>query len=179
MARENVCCFTGHRPQTLLADAPDFDPAALRPVLREEIRTLVQAGVDSFYTGMAMGADLWCAQAVLDLRAEYPRLRLLAAIPYPEQAKGFDGESQALYRRIYDACDERVVLCPRYTRICMQMRNEYMVNRSGHVLALYAGYKGGTRNTLLYAKRRGLRILVINPFTLNRIPIYPVSPDCH
>lgn len=50
---------------------------------------------------------------------------------------------------------------PNYSLSCFQIRNEYMVNHSYRVIAVYNGEAGGTRNTLNYAKKKGIEIIVI------------------
>ena len=50
---------------------------------------------------------------------------------------------------------------PSYSPACFQIRNEYMVNHSNRVIAVYNGEAGGTRNTLKYAKNRDVEIVVI------------------
>jgi uncharacterized phage-like protein YoqJ len=47
----------------------------------------------------------------------------------------------------------------------MRERNEYMVDNSAHLIAVCNGSKGGTQETLRYAKQKGLRIVTIDPRT--------------
>ena len=45
----------------------------------------------------------------------------------------------------------------------MQKRNQYMVNSSDIVIAVWSGSKGGTGNCVNYAKMQKKEIIVINP----------------
>jgi uncharacterized phage-like protein YoqJ len=45
----------------------------------------------------------------------------------------------------------------------MQKRNEYMVDNSDIVIAVWDGSKGGTYNCVKYAEKLGKKIIVINP----------------
>ena len=45
----------------------------------------------------------------------------------------------------------------------MQERNEYMLKNSSLVIALFNGCAGGTKSTILKAKKMGLKIDVIQP----------------
>lgn len=50
-----------------------------------------------------------------------------------------------------------------YSPKVYQIRNEWMVNHSNRVIAVYNGKIGGTRNTLLYAcKLAGVEIIKID-----------------
>lgn len=45
----------------------------------------------------------------------------------------------------------------------MQERNQYMINNSSLVIALYNGLNGGTKSTIAYAKRQGKEVVIIKP----------------
>ena len=42
---------------------------------------------------------------------------------------------------------------------CYQVRNKWMVDRSNLVIAVFNGKKSGTKNTVEYAKRKGIRVM--------------------
>ena len=42
---------------------------------------------------------------------------------------------------------------------CYQVRNEWMVDRSNLVRAVFNGQKSGTKNTVDYAKRKDVRVM--------------------
>ena len=44
----------------------------------------------------------------------------------------------------------------------MMRRNRYMVDRSSLLLACFDGQTGGTMNTILYAQRSGLKVILID-----------------
>ena len=44
-----------------------------------------------------------------------------------------------------------------------QRRNEWMVDHSGRVIAVYTGERGGTRNTIAYAKQQHIPCVMIMP----------------
>lgn len=46
-----------------------------------------------------------------------------------------------------------------YLAGCYQVRNEWMVDRSNLVIAVFTGQKSGTKNTVDYAKRKGIRVV--------------------
>ena len=47
-----------------------------------------------------------------------------------------------------------------YHKGVFQQRNVWMVDRSNRVIAYYNGIAGGTRNTIKYAKKREIEIVV-------------------
>lgn len=53
------------------------------------------------------------------------------------------------------------VICPSYNAEAYQRRNEWMVDHSAHVIAVFNGEKGGTKNTVDYAEKHGIQIEII------------------
>lgn len=162
--REHTCCFTGHRPSRLPWKHDEGDPAcaALKGRIGEALEKLYDKGYRHFISGMARGADLYFAEAVLALREQRPGVTLEAAVPCRSQADSWSGEERARYQGILERCDVETMVQQNYTRDCMLRRNRYMVERSGAVLAVYDGMgAGGTMYTLSYAMDQGLETVIL------------------
>lgn len=160
-----TCCFTGHRPDKLPWGLDERDPrcAALKQSLAREIEGLYRRGFRHFISGMAMGCDLYFAQAALELRAKYPELSVEGAVPCPTQADRWPDALRRRWRDILDRCDLETVVQQRYDRWCMLRRDRYMVDRSAAVLAVFDGTPGGTQYTLNYAMDHNREILLLDP----------------
>jgi uncharacterized phage-like protein YoqJ len=169
-ARENACCFTGHRPIKLRFgyDEEHPDCIKLKQMLGDEINNMRNKGVATFLSGMAMGVDIWCAEIALNLKKTYPaeKIRLVAVIPYEGQANRWSVEYRERYYNILEKADEVVTLQTQYIKGCMQARNRFMVDSSSHVIAVFNGGSGGTKSTIEYAIKRRSDVVVINPDTL-------------
>ena len=161
-----ICCsFTGHRPQKLPWRYNENDPRckAMISELDTRLDGIYQAGYRHFFCGMAIGCDFYFAEAVLRLREKYPDVSLEAVVPCLSQSDKWYDSDRMRYKAILSHCDKVNVLQQQYTADCMQKRNRYMVDRSSLLLACFDGYPGGTMNTIAYAKRKGLSIIVIDP----------------
>ena len=110
---------------------------------------------------MALGCDMYFAEAALALRELRPEVSLEAAIPCGSQPDRWPKSQRERYNGLIDRCDKVTVLQYGYTRDCMMRRNRYMVDRSSLLLACFDGHPGGTMNTILYAERESLRVIVI------------------
>lgn len=166
---EEACSFAGHRPVRFSFgyDEEDEKCSELKGFVKKEIRTLIQAGVSTFYTGMAQGVDQWGAEIVLSLKQEYSHIKLIAVLPCETQANKWSPEQRERYFSIVERCDKEVVLTPRYTPQCMLERNRHMIDRSHSLLAVYDGSgKGETRHTVRYAREKKKEIILIHPDTL-------------
>ena len=96
--------------------------------------------------------------SALSLAREGVPLRLVIAIPCPEQAKYYSARDRALYERLCAAA-ECVTLSDRYTRYCMLERNRYMVDRAGYLICYLRESRGGTYQTRAYAEMKNRCIL--------------------
>ena len=154
--RLHRCCFTGHREHKL--HRPE---AEIRKDLENAILQAIKDGFTTFITGMATGVDIWAGKTVLDLKSRYPDLKLIAAVPYEGFEKSWDSGWQKRYHDLLDKADLVQYICPHYASYAFQKRNEWMVNHSSRVIAVYSGDAGGTRNTINYAKKEAVPVEII------------------
>ena len=160
--RPGSCCFTGHRPNKLPWGFDENDPRclALKKRIADAVETACEEGYTHFLCGMAMGCDLYFAEAVLAAKERFPAITLEAAIPCLSQTDSWPEAQKQRYRHILSLCDYETVVQEQYTRDCMQRRNRYMVDHASLLIAVHDGLPGGTRSTVLYAMRQ--RIMVVN-----------------
>ncbi len=165
MERTLTCCFSGHRPDKLPWGLDEADPrcAALRASIGRELASLYRRGYRHFISGMAMGCDLYFAEAALALRETCPELTVEGAVPCPTQADRWPGAQRRRWRAILDACDLETVVQQNYDRFCMLRRDRYMVDRSSAILSVFDGTPGGTQYTLNYAMDKKLAVLLLDP----------------
>lgn len=160
-----VCCVTGHRSEKFPFPREEYAIKYMVYMerLQKEILSLICEGYCSFYTGMAEGADLDFAEVVLNLRdrEEYD-ITLTAASPYPIRPVIRETDYQRTRDEILYRCNRIDTVSPKYHKGCMQKRNQYMVDCSDLVLAIWNGEQtGGTWNTIRYARSQGKRIQYI------------------
>ncbi len=166
MSTEQVrtCCFTGHRPDKLPWGMDETDPrcVALKASMLRELEGLYRRGWRHFISGMARGADLYFAEAVLELRRSCPDVMLEGAVPCRSQADHWPGEERRRWRRILDSADVETLVQQNYDRWCMHRRDRYIVDHSSAILAAFNGTSGGTMYTLNYAMGKRLEILLLD-----------------
>ena len=163
--RMHRVCFTGHRPEKL-KQSESVIVKALETAIKEAIAE--KGKFDSVYwiacggsmidfiSGMARGGDIWAAEIVLRLRKEGANVKLICASPYEGFERGWSAEWQRRYNVILAAADLVRFICPGYSRACFQIRNEWMVDHSALVIAVFNGQPSGTKNTIDYANRKGV-----------------------
>ena len=162
--REHSCCFTGHRPQKLPWGMNEDDPRciSLKAELDARLTAIYELGYRHFLCGMAIGCDMFFAEAVLKLKEQHDDVTLEAAIPFGDQPGRWGQALRRRYNGLIDSADKVTVLQYGYTPDCMMRRNRYMVDRSSLLLACYDGRPGGTMHTILYAERSGVKVIVVD-----------------
>ena len=162
--RDKTCSFTGHRPAKLPWGSNESDERciALKKELYCRLEGVYQAGYTHFICGMAIGCDMFFAEAVLKLQEEHPEITLEAAVPCGSQPDRWTKPLRERYNAILDKCSVVNVLQIQYTPDYMQKRNQYMIDRSSLLLSCFDGRPGGTMSTILYAQRQGLKTIIID-----------------
>lgn len=154
--KERCCCFTGHRPEKMNMTESDA-----KRRIRSVLARTVAAGFNTYITGMAEGFDVWAAECVIEMKRENPDVFLVCAVPHTGFESRRSMREKERYRKIIMAADEVESVCGHYFVGCYQIRNEWMVDRSSLVIAAYSGLPSGTKNTVNYAERNGVRVINI------------------
>ena len=123
------------------------------------IGAVYDSGIKHFICGMALGCDMYCAEAVIRLKKMHSDVTLQAAVPYRGQADNWNEYNRLRYDRIIDNCDEVTVLAESYSPACMAIRNRFMVDNSSVLVACYDGMSGGTWNTIRYAQKKDIEVI--------------------
>lgn len=154
--RKHRCCFTGHRPEKL--HQPEW---LIKMALEKEICFAIDDGFTVFISGMSRGVDIWASEIVLKLRSKGLPLRLICAIPHPDFEKRWDDQWQMRYKGVLESADLVRTISPAYRRGVYQIRNEWLVDHSSRVIAVFNGQPSGTMNTIEYAIAKGVPVRII------------------
>ena len=101
--------------------------------LESEIRKAVDDGFVTFISGMAS--------------------------PFEGFERSWDESWRRQYADVIRKADLVRYVCKSYSRACFQIRNEWMVDRSARVIAVFNGQSGGTKNTINYARSNGIEVI--------------------
>lgn len=141
IVKEKTATFVGHR------DCYGLDEVRLR----QEIRRLIELGVDTFLSGSMGRFDAICERTVHELKGEYPHIRLFLVIPYlsfhPKHNTPYD-------ELIFPAELENV-----HYKGAIGKRNRYMIQRSGYAVCYIRYTWGGAEQTYRYAKKQSISII--------------------
>lgn len=150
------CSFTGHRPEKL-----NITEQEATELLHAAIVDAYRSGYRTFISGMARGVDIWAAELALQEREAHPDIHLICALPHPGFETRWKAEWQRRYGAVLDRADLIKTICPAFSMSSYQKRNEWMVDHSSRVIAFYNGQPGGTANTIQYARKHGVDVVII------------------
>ena len=111
--KANSVAFSGHR--TIAENCKD----EIRKKLRSKIRLLYAMGFTNFFCGMALGFDMLAAEEVISLKAELPKLKLIAVIPFEGQSERWSTREQDRYKSILAKADDSILLCRYYFKAAL------------------------------------------------------------
>ena len=151
--KSQTCCFTGHRRIPL----NQLEPLIQR--LKNAVIACIKEGYLYFGTGGALGFDTLAAQAVLELKKDYPCIKLILILPCKTQAKRWRQEDIEKYGQILKAADKVVYTSQEYYNGCMHKRNRHLVDNSSVCICYLTQKTGGTYYTVNYASEHGLQII--------------------
>ena len=105
--------------------------------------------------------DLWAADIVLEMRRHDKRLKLICAIPFNGFEEKWPIDWKKHYKLVRKQADHFQVLSDRYSPDVYQNRNQWLVNHSSRLIAVFNGEPSGTGNTIQYAKEQGIPVEII------------------
>ena len=151
-----VACFSGHRKLPTNCNN-------LRANLKKEIIGLIERGVVFFGAGGALGFDMLAEETILQLKTQYPHIKLILVLPCPpeQQTLKWNSEQRQKYYDILNKADKVKILSPRYTNDCMSARNRHLVDNSAYLVCYLRKQLGGTAYTVDYAEKQRLEIIRI------------------
>ncbi|MBR2374882.1 MAG: DUF1273 family protein [Clostridia bacterium] len=140
-----TCVFFGHR---------SYDYERYKGSLRKICKKLIEEeGVERFYAGARGDFDRICRETLLELKREYPHVKLTLFLSYLPKTEckpiGYDDTEYVLDRKVY----------PKYA---IAETNKAVVEKSDFVVVGVFREYGGAYAAACYAKRRGKTIIPIS-----------------
>lgn len=151
--KNQTACFTGHRK------IPFFQKRRLKAKVKSAITDAIRNGYRYFGAGGALGFDMLAAQTVLELKADYPDIKLILVLPCLNQTRGWAQEDVKEYERIKAAADKVTYISKEYYNGCMHKRNRHLVDNSSLCICYLTKQSGGTAYTVSYAESHDLKIV--------------------
>jgi uncharacterized phage-like protein YoqJ len=171
---EPACAFVGHHPMRFDFGYNEEEPLCIiiKKAMKLQILALYQSGVKAFYTDCDLLVGLWAGELVIELMDENPDdhdLYLCCVLPYEEQSRKWPECFRDRYFDLTAKSSYNELISAQETDKCRQQCGRYLVDHAQYMIAVYdngnvtrievAAY------TMAYARRKGRKIIYINPDT--------------
>ena len=151
--KNQTVCFTGHRK------IPPGQVDALARRLKSTLIQLINDGYLYFGAGGALGYDTLAANTVLELKTQFPDVKLILVLPCLSQTRGWSARDIEIYEDIMNRADKVVYTSQEYTKGCMHKRNRHLVDNSSVCVCYLTESTGGTAYTVDYARKNNLTVI--------------------
>lgn len=174
--RSNVACsFTGRRPNKIYGynlEIKEYKILA-KNTARIIEKLVIKKGIRFFFSGGALGFDTVAFFAVEYVKKKYTNINIknIICVPCENQSAKWTNTDKERYNRMFKLADEIIYTekidgyIPKSESISEKMnnRNKLLVDLSMYLISCWEGEKrGGTYNTLEYAKRSNRTIINID-----------------
>lgn len=151
--------ITGHRP-SVLKFSYDIQSKDWNNIRTQLTDIFLKFQPEHIISGMALGVDFLAVDVALNNNIPF-----LAAVPFVGQESVWPKSSQDQYREYLEKAKEVVVVSEGgYSPSKLNIRNEYIVNNSDILIAVWNGNQsGGTYNCISYARSVGKDIIKVTP----------------
>lgn len=154
MSNTKSICFTGHRNIRITE--------GLKYHLKCLLEKKIKRGVTDFYAGGAIGFDTFCEYTVIDLKRNYPGIKLHLILPCipEEQTAGWSKYQKNCFNELFCLKDDFEYISLHYTPDCLKKRNARLIELSDECVCYYSGnYRSGTGQTVRMAENKGIPVI--------------------
>ena len=152
-----VCSFTGHRK----IERSHF--GKIDDLLDRAIAYAYGEGCRHFCVGGAVGFDTLAARRILLFRMTHSDAELHVIAPCKNQCDGWSEAQIGMYEYILGAADCVEFISDEYTKDCMRLRNQRLVDLADMVIAYVSRYNSGAAQTVRFAERAGKTVYNLYP----------------
>jgi len=139
--------FTGHRPHKI-KDLREAENAITQFLVNSPSDVLV-------VTGGARGIDMMVAEKCVELGIDFI---IILPFPFVVTTKYWPEEDKIRLERLMKKAFDVKVVSDHYCKGGYQKRNELLVDNGNILVSYWTGEKGGTLNTINYAKKKGIAV---------------------
>lgn len=152
--------ITGQRPASLDKDYT-YTSDLWKFIYQELESTFNKMNPQKIYSGLALGVDTVAAEIAVKMKIPF-----VASVPFAGQEDSWSAQQQGHYNLLKEYADSVVTVSPGPVHPGLyQVRNQYMVDNADIVVAVWNGWKGGTRNCIEYALKQQVPVWRIDPST--------------
>ena len=169
--------ITGYKPHELgIFNDNHLGIPIIKKALEENLRRLIDEGLEWVIVSGQQGVETWAAEVVLDLKKEFPSLKYAVITPFLEQEKNWKEEKQAKYHSIVGKADFVTAVTKKPYEAPWQFieKDKFNIMNTDGILLLFDEENDGSpkyikRLAEKYAENHDYEILLITAYDLQVI----------
>lgn len=170
----NVLAMTGYKPHELgLFSDQHPGISIIKYALKKRLTSYIEEGTRWFIASGQPGVELWASETILELKESFPDIQLGILTPFLEQETRWPESAQSRYHELLSQADfvDSITKRPYENPSQLRLKNEFIIQKSDGLLALYDEEKSGTPDFYLKPARMrqeqdGYPIYIINRYDL-------------
>jgi uncharacterized phage-like protein YoqJ len=136
----------------------DNDPkiSVIKNILKREITVFLEEGLEWILVSGNLGTEMWAAEAVAELKNDYPELQLGIIYPFKDFGSNWNEKNQASLAKIEGLADyvNSVSHQPYQSPVQLKLHTRFLLEHSGGCLLVYdKEYPGKTQYFLNDAEK--------------------------
>lgn len=140
----------------------------IKHALKRELKNYLENGLEWVMTGGTLGCEIWAGQVALELKEEYPELKLALIFPFEEFGSKWNENNQLLLTELKTKADfvDSVSHHPYQNPVQFRNHTEFLLNHTEGSLLIYdPEFPGKTKYLLASIERFQEK----NPYELQMI----------
>ncbi len=176
-----VLLVTGYQPRELsIFSGHHPGIRVIRYCLNDKIRDYVENGTKWIVISGQAGIELWTGEVCLELKKDYPDLKLAVLIPFLHQEAHYSDWMQQAYAHVLAAADYTAAISRRPYESPAQLRNKnrFLVAKTDGLLMVYDEEQPGSPDYFLRAARREARRRPYPIRLIDRFDLEEAAEEC-
>jgi uncharacterized phage-like protein YoqJ len=167
-----VLAVTGYKSHELgIFDEKHVGITYIKKVLEKRLISMIEDGLEWVLISGQLGVELWCGEVVLQLKQQYPHIKLAVLTPFYNQENNWNELRKEQYHRVLQRADfvDSITKREYENPSQLKLKNQFVIDKSDGLLVIYDDEKPGSPSYYLsYAKTRSER---------SDYEIYYIFPD--
>ena len=175
-----VLAITGYKPHEL-GIFNDQHPGlqVIKHSLKTRLLTFIDEGTEWFVTSGQPGVELWASELILELRENYPEIKLCILTPFLEQEARWPDHAKEHYQGILLEADfvESITKRPYENPTQLKLKNDFIIQKSDGLLVVYDEETPGSPKYYLESAKKRQSVDDYPIFYINRYDLEAASQD--
>lgn len=148
-----ICTFAGH------GNSYYYSADTYKKIISCLKQLICEKNISEFWVGNYGSFDAMAARAVINIKEEYPHIKLCLVVPY---ITSHINKLNPEYKNFYDEIIVADISPQAPMRAYIPLCNEYMIDKSACLLCFIEIKSGGAFKTYEYALKKGIEIINIS-----------------